>query len=386
MTIMLFNSSSIRIHIVLGILLLLHTGVIAQPKAKEPSTPTFFVEEFKTQASISLSQAYSGGLAVINTKTYYYTVDTLAFEIRVTDLENGSVNSYSIAPLKHLTLGLSSVSFLEADFISVISNNETEVYLYDLKKECIEKKFSLRSALKPMELLYVHPNLKIQKVDDYLIVPTVFGILDYAEKQTREKVFKNPPFILYNIKSMEAVSIPNGLYWPHKYSLKRNFKNYTPMISHDGKEKIFLSYKYSDSIVCYNFKSQKVYKQKINLPVNFPEKGINESTDIPEFRKFKVEEAFITNYKFHPLQKEHIFFIKPASKFKENGYIKSLYSIPWKIVVLDDQFNKKYEYDLQPNEAEWYQLGFTKTSVLLPSFILKKEGGTEIRTFKGLKI
>ena len=225
--------------------------------------------------------------------------------------------------------------------------------IYDLDKGKIRERISFKNHLESLQLLYIHPSQPIQHIGDYLVIPTVFGMVSYVDQKIREKAYQHPPFLLYNLKTRSIEKAAPGKYWPVKYLGENLFNDFTPKISGDSQT-IYLAYKFSDTIIAYNLASQQLNYHRIELPQSLPAESMPKGGNSGEQRRFKIEKAYLHNYLYYPQLKQHLVFFKPEAPFISNDQINRLGSIHWYLLVYDAEFKLKKQFCINMNEAEWY--------------------------------
>jgi hypothetical protein len=367
------------------IFIVLSNTVSAQKCPDDFISPSFNLEK-QTPLGQSLKVAYTGNLVTVGQQVFYYSIDTPSFSLRRVNLATGFEKQFSISALRYSVQGLMGISFLDSSHILVINANERKVLVYSLEDETVTRVLDFNKVLKPKERLYVHPAARLQKVGKYLVVPTVFIRFDYELRSVREQLYKNAPFILYDLEKNQALRPAEGQYWPMKYRQENCFPDFLPSISHNAENKIYLTFKYSDTLVSYNLDQKKIQRQALNLGANFPLSGMAEE-GIASDRKFRIEQAQIGNYLYLPAKGKHIIVLKPVAPFIENERINSWWTINWHLLILNKNLEIEEKYCLNPQkDAEWHQMGFTASHVWLPASTIKAAMQQERRVFKALEI
>lgn len=322
------------------------------------------------------------GLEQIEGESYFYYIDTSGLMLQLQDLNSTEVLEFSLEPLRAYLLEYTNISFLDINTVCIISKNEKDVILFDLIEEKIIDVLSFTKILRPLEYLYIHPQQKIQKMGDYLIIPTIFGEVYYSDLKSRIMIQRSAPFVLYDLKQKKPFTTTKGKFWPAKYIEEADFDDFLPNISHDDESTIYFNYKYSDTLYSYNVEGAELKKEALNLDLNFPKHGLIKGNP-GSFRKFETENPFISKYFFHPGLKKHIVFIKPQTQFIVKDRITSIFAIPWHLYILDEDLKLYKKYCISRTEAGWYLPSFNLYQIILPNSNIDER---KQRTFRGLNI
>lgn len=345
-----------------------------------------FQSTYTSPIDVDWTDFFCYGLQEIEGKIYYYYyLDATGLTLQLHDLNSIEILEFSLEPLRDFLLEYSDITFLDLNTVCVIAKNEIDIILFDLLEGEIKDVLSFNEILRPLELLYIHPEQKVKKMGDYLIIPTIFGEVNYSDIESRKMIQKSAPFVLYDLKLKKPFISSKGSFWPKKYSEELHFDDFLPNIFHDGKSTVYFNYKYSDTLYAYSVVDSTLRKHALNLRLNFPENGLfNGNPDV--FKRFKTENTFISKYFFHPSLRKHILFIKPKSKFRVENRLTSVFEIRCHLFILDEDLKLNKKYCISPKEAEWYISSINSKQIILPSSNMEKSKGPALRTFKGLNI
>lgn len=357
-----------------------------QLKAQNSKTdfhPPKFTSLYATSPGQSLYEAYHGRLTMISEQPYFYWIDTLgSLTLRLQNLKTKKERTLSLEAIRNMIRTLPSISFYDESRFYIIGQDNRSVLLFNFDKNKIEATYKMYSALDKGEILYTRPDSKISYLGDYLVVPTIFSRSDYKSRQTRKEIFAKSPVVVYDLKKRKPFKPGPSNFWPTNYKGPEVIPDFLPHIAHNTKDEVFMAFKYSDTLVVYNLKEDKIVKHPLRLGTEFPRGGPKLSS-LAEDRKYSIEQAQIGNYRYCPKTRKHLIALKPPASFISDGRINSYYTIDWDLLCYSDDFQIERKYRLNPREdAEWYQMEVVDGELILPTNSKSSQGG-EVRNLKG---
>ncbi|QNR23458.1 hypothetical protein [Croceimicrobium hydrocarbonivorans] len=370
------------------LLIFFSTNLTLAQNCLQGSVDPEFTSFYSSSPGQSLYQAYNAGLVSINEDPFFYWIDTTKslISLRLQNLQNQEEAFYSLKTLEGSVKTLPSISFLDEHRFYIIGPDNRSVLLFNFKKNEVEANYPLNRALEDGEILYTRPDSKINRVGDYLVIPTIYSKSDYSIQSTRQRIFSDSPFVLFDLKNKKALKPNSGNFWPSSYKNEFQMPDYLPHISHNSIDEVYLVFRFSDTLVSYNLINEALSYQSLNIGQEFPKTGL-ENAEMSEERKFFIEQAQISNYLYCPEKKKHLIAFKPKAPFISNDRINTYYSIDWNLFIYSEDFKLETAYCLNPKkDAEWYQLGIFNGQVLLPAHSTTSDDGRESRSFKGFHL
>lgn len=318
----------------------------------------------------------------INGESYY--VDVFKDSAILTNLSTKEKYVHDLKPLLLYHHYFTALRFIEVDKCVAIHGLRDQLVLYDCKKK--EKKVvKLSPFLRDNEEPSIGLFQQIPKMGNKLIIHIMNKQPDRDTQAQRDSVFSRPPFIVYDLRSGRVTRPSDGEFWPDKYTGQYTFEDWAPTITHNNKNKVFLSFRQSNKIIEYNLKRDELCAHTVAELEHLPDADSLSGGTMSQRREFNVTNASIRNHIYHPELKQHFVLVKDSSAFIVDDRIVTYNKIDWKLFVLNRDFTLQSIQEIKMTELQWYMLGYFNDSILLAGALYEKDSIT-YRPIKALKL
>lgn len=313
-----------------------------------------------------------------------YYVDVFKDSAVLTNIDSKKKYVYDLKPLQLYRHYFMALRFIEIDRCVAIHGLRDQLVIYDCKKK--EKKvIQLNPFLRDKEEPSIGLFQQIPKMGNKLIIHIMDKQPERDTQAQRDSIFSRPPFIVYDLKDGKVTRPSDGKFWPDKYTGQYTFEDWAPTITHNDKNKIFLSFRQSNKIIEYDLKRDELCTHTVAQLDYLPDADSLSGGTMSQRREFNITNASIRNHIYHPELKQHFILVKDSSAFIVDDRIVTYNKINWKLLVLNRDFTLQNTQEIKMSELQWYMLGYSNKSILLAGALHDKDGLT-YRPIKALKL
>ncbi len=190
-----------------------------------------------------------------------------------------------------------------------------------------------------------------------------------------KEYFARPNTIHFSFEDSSSTYTRSG-FFPANYRAGNSYKDPYPYFCYNDKDELVYSYQANDSLFVYSFNGS--FKEKHLAQSQFAKPfmpfDLDKLMDMAYTRNYATTQNYYGKVIFDPYRNCYYrFFKKEVPYLNAAGKIRSGKEIPWTLLVLDENFRQKKEYEFDPAIHTWDYIVPVKEGVYIGRHIENNE-------------